>query len=155
MRKHSSRTGALLAGLGLGAALMYVLDPKRGARRRALIRDQATSALRTGRREFRHRTADLKHRAEGAMAELRGRLREKSVDDDQLAERIRAELGHHVTLPSALDVSAHDGIVTLAGRVPRAELPDVLATARKVRGVEQVRDELQVLEQFSGTPVQH
>lgn len=147
MRKHSNQTGALLAGLGLGAALMYILDPKRGARRRALLRDQASSALRTGRREFRRRTEDLKHRAEGAVAELRGRLRERkdgTVDDEQLAERVRAELGHKVHHTSALEVSAQDGIVTLAGMIPREELPDALATARKVRGVEQVRDELRV-----------
>lgn len=147
MRKHSNHTGALLAGLGLGAALMYVLDPKRGARRRALIRDQANSALRTGRREFRRRTEDLKHRAEGAVAELRGRFKERNngaVDDEQLAERVRAELGHKVHHTSALDVTAHDGIVTLAGQIPREELPDVLATAKRVRGVEQVRDELRV-----------
>lgn len=147
MRKHSSSTGALLAGLGLGAALMYILDPRRGARRRALLRDQANSALRTGRREFRRRAEDLKHRAEGAMAELRGRLRERkdgAIDDDRLTERVRAELGHKVSHLSALEVRARDGIVTLAGRIPREELPDALATVRKVRGVEQVRDELQV-----------
>ncbi len=147
MRKHASRTGALLAGLGLGAALMYVLDPTRGARRRALLRDQANSALRTGRREFHRRAEDLKHRAEGAVAELRGRLKERKegvVDDDQLTERVRAELGHKVSSLSALEVTARDGVVTLAGRIPREELPDALATARKVRGVEQVRDELQV-----------
>jgi osmotically-inducible protein OsmY len=151
MRKHSNQSGALLVGLGLGAALMYVLDPKRGARRRALLRDQASSALRTGRREFRRRTEDLKHRAEGAVAELRGRLRERkdgAVDDEQLTERVRAELGHKVNHSSSIEVTAHDGIVTLAGRILRQELPAALATARKVRGVEQVRDELQVAQEF-------
>ena len=81
------------------------------------------------------------------MAELRGRLKERKegvVDDDQLTERVRAELGHKVSSLSALEVTARDGVVTLAGRIPREELPDALATARKVRGVEQVRDELQV-----------
>jgi osmotically-inducible protein OsmY len=66
------------------------------------------------------------------------------VDDEQLVERVRAELGHKVHNTSSLEISADDGIVTLAGRIPRQELPDALATARKVRGVEQVRDELQV-----------
>src|SRR5262245_1423665 len=35
------RTIAFLAGAGLGAGLMYVLDPQMGRRRRALVRDKA------------------------------------------------------------------------------------------------------------------
>jgi hypothetical protein len=37
------RAVALLAGAGLGAGLMYLLDPQMGRRRRALARDQAVS----------------------------------------------------------------------------------------------------------------
>jgi hypothetical protein len=37
------RTLTFLAGAGLGAGLMYLLDPQAGRRRRALIRDQAVS----------------------------------------------------------------------------------------------------------------
>ena len=45
------RTGAmLLGGLGLGAALMYVLDPERGKRRRALVRDKAVRAAHKSKR---------------------------------------------------------------------------------------------------------
>ena len=41
----------LVGGLGLGAGLMYMLDPERGERRRALVRKQAET--------YRHWTDDL------------------------------------------------------------------------------------------------
>jgi len=41
--KAMDRTVAFLAGAGLGAGLMYILDPQQGRRRRALARDKAVS----------------------------------------------------------------------------------------------------------------
>ena len=38
----------LLIGAGLGASLVYLLDPQRGGRRRAMLRDSAVSAMHTG-----------------------------------------------------------------------------------------------------------
>ncbi len=35
-----NRQLSLLGGIGLGAALMYMVDPDRGKRRRALVRDK-------------------------------------------------------------------------------------------------------------------
>jgi len=40
MRDEAKFIGGLLVGMGL----MYLLDPDRGARRRALVRDQAARA---------------------------------------------------------------------------------------------------------------
>ena len=37
---------ALLAGLGLGSALMFFLDPGRGKQRRIMVRDRAKSTSR-------------------------------------------------------------------------------------------------------------
>ncbi len=144
MKRHSHEVRSLLAGLSLGAIAMYILDPLRGPARRARVRERAGSTLRSGRREFRRRAEDLRNRAKGALAEVRGRLSEHGVTDEQLVARVRAELGHHVSHGGQLEVSAHDGIVTLGGHVSGREVPDVLAMARRVRGVEQVRDDLQV-----------
>jgi len=41
----------LIGGLGLGAGLMYILDPERGSERRALVREQAQT--------YRHWTDDM------------------------------------------------------------------------------------------------
>lgn len=134
---------ALVLGLGLGAALMFILDPDRGARRRALVRDKSIKLLRRSRREIHDRGEDIGNRIAGAAAETRGRLKDAPTNH-QLEERVRAELGHHVEHAKAIDVVADDGDVTLRGDVLRDELDEVLDTVRSVRGVRDVRSEMQV-----------
>lgn len=60
----------LLAGLGIGAAGMYFLDPQQGKRRRALLRDQwihyRTQLPKQMDRKVRH----LQNQAQGALHEL-------------------------------------------------------------------------------------
>lgn len=142
-RSLPGQTAILLGGIGIGAALMYFLDPDGGARRRSLVRDQAASAARSTSRRVRARTADARNRARGTAAELRG-MRDDHPADDQLVERVRAELGHRVNHVGAVQVSASDGQVTLRGPVLREELDDVLAAVRGVRGVHDVQNELDV-----------
>lgn len=62
---------AILAGLGAGAALMYLFDPQGGGRRRALIRDKATKFNRQTREAIEGTAKDLSNRAKGMAHELR------------------------------------------------------------------------------------
>ncbi len=141
-----------IAGMLAGAGLMYLLDPDRGARRRALVRDQATRA--------RHRLAegaeatgrDLRNRARGTAAGLRSRLRRETADDEILHERVRSALGRVVSHPGAIEVSVADGLVTLQGQVLAQELDELLKTVRGVRGVSEVRNELTVSPSPQGVP---
>jgi osmotically-inducible protein OsmY len=52
----------------------------------------------------------------------------------------------------AIDVVAEQGRVTLRGSVLSSELDDVLSTARKVRGVERVDNQLDVHATPGGVP---
>jgi osmotically-inducible protein OsmY len=72
--------------------------------------------------------------------------------DEQLVARVRAELGHNVEHARAIDVVAEQGRVTLRGSVLSSELDDVLSTARKVRGVERVDNQLDVHATPGGVP---
>lgn len=132
----------LLFGFALGAAAMYLLDPDRGNRRRALLRDQGMHAARElegrGGAAARH----LRNRAKGAAAETRARLTEREVEDPVLEARVRSELGRAVSNPGAVRVEARDGLVVLSGAVVEAEADPLLATVRSVRGVDEIDDRL-------------
>jgi osmotically-inducible protein OsmY len=134
----------LLAGIGIGAALMYFLDPDRGARRRNTAFDRATSTLRQQGRSALMAAQHARNHAVGAAAELRGRLQEGDVDDDQLVERVRAELGHHARHTSGIEITAHEGCVVLRGPVLADEVVEVVRSVTGVRGVHRVDNQLDV-----------
>ena len=60
---------AILGGLGIGAALMYMFDPERGNTRRALMRDKAMKLDRKTREAVSGRVHDLSNRAKGMLHE--------------------------------------------------------------------------------------
>src|SRR5438270_13413361 len=88
-----NRAVTLIGGLGLGAGLMYLLDPARGRSRRARLRDQAIHALNQSKHGLQNLGRDLGHRCYGLMAELRSPQSTEQVSDAVLMNRIRARLG--------------------------------------------------------------
>ncbi|MDQ5858859.1 MAG: BON domain-containing protein [Acidobacteriota bacterium] len=139
------RAGAmLLGGLGLGAALMYVLDPERGKRRRALVRDKAVRVTKKTGDSFGARSRDWKNRAKGVAAEVKSLARREEVSDPVLEERVRAEIGRVVSTPGAIEVSATAGTVTLSGAVLASEVDDLVSAVRGVAGVEEVENRLEM-----------
>ena len=140
------QAGAMIAAAGIGAAAMYFLDPARGARRRAIATDKAESLIRSSAQNLERRTVEARDHLTGIVSRTRARFGPDEPTDVQLAERVRAALGHHSDHVRGLEVVANDGVVTLRGTMPAGELRDVLRAARKVRGVRQVHDELNLQE---------
>ena len=64
-----NRQLTLIGGGGLGASLMYLLDPERGGRRRALLRDKLVSAASQTPDCVGTTARDLGNRARGLVAE--------------------------------------------------------------------------------------
>jgi hypothetical protein len=82
-----SNNGKFIGGLLVGLGVAYLLDPERGANRRALVRDKATrvgSKLSEGVDEV---ARELRSRASGAAAELRSRMKQGDVGDENLQDR--------------------------------------------------------------------
>jgi osmotically-inducible protein OsmY len=142
----------LLAGAGLGALLMFMADPDRGVRRRAVVRDKTVRSARVGGRALTATAADLANRTRGAAANAWGSIRRESVDDERLIERVRAALGHVCSHPRAIAVEAIDGEVTLRGDVLASEADAVLAATRSIRGVGEIVVELDKHATRDGVP---
>lgn len=62
---------SIIGSLGAGALLMYLMDPQRGRRRRALVRDQLVHVARRVRQARRVTTADIANRSSGLWAMTR------------------------------------------------------------------------------------
>ncbi len=138
------RTTAFFAGAGLGAALMFVLDPRQGRARRARIEGQLTRAAHDTERELQRSASDLRNRMRGFFAELFARLRPEAIPDDTLVARVRARMGHVIGTPHAVEVHAEDGWVTLTGQLPGDETEHLVHAVARVRGVRGVENRIQL-----------
>ena len=144
---------ALLGGLGVGALLMYVLDPQRGARRRALARDKATRLRHRAGEALAARSRDLRNRSRGVAAKTRSLVhKEEGVPDDVLAERVRSRIGRAVSHPGSIEVAARDGVVVLSGPALADEVEELLSAVRDTPGVEDVEDALEVHDEPDDVP---
>lgn len=140
-----------LGGLGLGAGLMYALDPDRGARRRALVRDKVVSGLKSQGDMLGKGARDIKHRAGGLAHRLRSPAR-SDVSDRVLEERVRATLGRHATHPHAIEVEARRGHIVLSGAILSGEVDDLIEAVRKVPGVTGVSSMLEPHDSSESVP---
>ncbi len=142
----------VLTSAGVGAGLMYLLDPQEGARRRALVRDQVVRFLNKAGDAAGATARDVRHRAKGVVAEARGRFTEGEVDDEVLVQRVRSRLGRVVSHPRAVDVTADQGRVTLSGPILTRDEEHLLTDVRRVRGVKEVENRLERHESADGIP---
>ena len=144
---------SILIGAGIGAGLMFFLDPALGRRRRALARDKAIRASHKTRDAYGTTRRDIGNRLAGVTAEVRGRREGSDAPDDAtLVERVRATLGRVASHPRAIAVSAEDGRITLTGDVFSNEVSAIDAAVRAVRGVDDVRNELRAHDSGEGIP---
>lgn len=133
---------AVLSSLGIGAGLTYLVDPERGKRRRARLRDKAVRLRRVSRDGLDVARRDLGNRTMGWVSTTSARLRGEAVDDAVLLGRVRAKLGRHCSHAHAVEVDVREGTVHLKGAILAAEAGGLLDAIRRVPGVLAIEDRL-------------
>ncbi len=151
MKRRGGSLG-FLSGAALGGGLMYLLDPDRGNRRRAQVRDKIIRGLHVGGDVGDKAIRDLRNRARGAVAEFWASVRNEPVDDAVLEQRIRAKLGRVVSHPNSIEVRAENGRVSLSGPVLAAEVDELLWSLSSVRGVRDIENRLDVHKEAGNVP---
>jgi hypothetical protein len=153
-----SGSRSLTHGIVLGAGLMFLLDPRRGGARRTLVLDKSRRIVREIEDAAGVGARDLAHRAEGVAAHVRhlagadGDV-DMGVDDDVLAERVRATLGKHCSHPHAVRVRAEgSGRIELSGPILGSDVGELIAAVRDVPGVTALVDHLEVHATPEGAP---
>lgn len=151
---QSARVAGMVAtSAALGAAAMYVFDPNKGRRRRAVFRDKTRRSLVQVAHLVRVSARDIGHRAQGFRAIARRLFNGNGTTDDLvLIERVRAKMGRVVSHPHAIQIGARNGRVTLSGPILPGEAPPLLATVRSVSGVTSVEDHLVVYDRPQSIP---
>lgn len=144
---------AVITAAALGAAAMYLSDPDRGRRRRALVKDKAKSVMiRTG-DAIDVASRDLGNRMQGLRAQgkrLLARRNEQAADNNVVVARVRERLGRAVSHPHAIKVNAVQGRVILSGPVLTDEKDGLLEAVRSVPGVTEIDDLLTVHQSAEG-----
>ncbi|MBW3620656.1 MAG: BON domain-containing protein [Actinobacteria bacterium] len=139
----------MLVGAGVGTGVAYLMDPQMGNRRRAEMKQQLGSQARDLKDTATQQASYAAGVAQGKVIETaKGAVNgsDEDVDPHTLRQRVQSQVIG--TTEGALDVvvAVHDGgVVALKGRVRDAQTEEKLIDlTRKVPGVKDVRDELQV-----------
>ncbi len=141
------------AGLGMGTVAMYVLDPDRGKRRRALLRDKLAAATKKTGKGIEITARDFRNRAQGIAASIQSRFSSAETDDAVLVDRVRSKLGRIVSHPRAIEVASENNNVTLSGPILEAEVDNLLTCVRQIRGINSVANNLEVHEEGHDHPL--
>lgn len=147
-----NRTVGLISAAGLGAGFMYLLDPDRGKRRRAEIRNKATHINRVAVQAVGKTQRDLSNHLLGVVAGIGSLVRSEEVADDVLQARIRSKLGRIVSHPHAIEVKVVDGRVILTGPILADEVVPLLETISGTAGLKSIENLLELHENAADIP---
>jgi osmotically-inducible protein OsmY len=143
--------GYLIAG-AIGLAAMYFLDPDRGKRRRAMVRDRAAGTVRRAGVVSERLQRKVVSDAYGVSQKVShpGLTQDEPPNDATLAQKVMTELFRDPRIPKgSINVNSENGVVQIRGQVEHPE--EILAIEGRVRRVPGVLD-VENLLHLPGTP---
>jgi hypothetical protein len=135
-----SAAGALLLGVGA----MWLFDPSRGRGRRAWLMQKANRCINETGQMMNATGRHIRNRMRGYAHEAGSLIHRDRPADDQLAERVRSELGRIGVRGSSVGVRAENGLVFLTGRCVVDDMDRIVGSVRGVHGVRGIENLLQV-----------
>jgi uncharacterized membrane protein/CBS domain-containing protein/uncharacterized protein YwbE len=137
---------SLLGALGVGAGLMYLLDPDKGKRRRAGLRDRAVRLSNEASRQINKKGANLRNQFQGVWFEAERIFENETPTDEQLEGKIRARLGRLTSHPHAVKTTVENGKVVLSGLILADEVEPLLKAIGSIGGVNEIENNLKAHE---------
>jgi hypothetical protein len=95
---------------------------------------------------------DFNNRIQGVSSTLKSKFTPKPDDDVVIVDRVRSKLGRVVSHPHAIHVTSSAGNVTLSGPILENEVDELLTCVKRVHGVNEVTNDLEVHKQAGNHP---
>jgi uncharacterized membrane protein len=146
------RFSSWLFGLGLGAGLMYFLDPEQGDRRKAMIRDQVTRVQHKGDDAVETAVNDLRNRVRGLLSSGMAMINEEDLPDQVIESRIRSKMGLFARHPGDVMVAVQNGRVTLEGNMLENEVEGFLGGIRRMKSVREIQNNIRTHQDAGDNP---
>lgn len=146
------KLSSLFYGLGIGAGLMYFLDPQSGERRKAMVRDKITSTRRSADEAVETGLRNLRSQASGLVAEGIALMSNEAIPSYVIEERVRSRLGFLTHHPDAIQVSASGRDVTLSGDILASEVERLMKGMANIRGINEIHNNLRVHQEPGDIP---
>jgi uncharacterized membrane protein len=139
----------LLVSIGLGAGVMYFLDPQHGERRRTMVRERANDFVNNINDSIDMAVENARMKTRGVLTEMTAKLGNEGTTDWILEERVRNNLGR---MARGVNIAANAGRITLTGPVLRENADTIVNTAMRTRGVYGVENQLDVFDNPQDIP---
>jgi len=140
--------GSAGVGAGLGAGLMYLLDPQGGRGRRAVARDKSVSAIKNGGKAAAKTSRHLGNKTKGLVSQAGSKLRRGDLADEgeALLKQVRRKIRRTASHPMAVEVVVQEGNVVLHGLILASEVEGLLAAIQTIEGIAAIENQLEIHE---------